>query len=106
VAPDVEWHPFFAPGKTFNTPELTAYLIRIQAGRGLSAHLSRVEANGHHVLASGSFRWTARDGSVSDFQAHWLYEFEGERLVRGQSHATLAEARQALAALAAQHARP
>jgi ketosteroid isomerase-like protein len=99
VGADVEWQPFFAPGRSYTSPELTAYLLRLQAGRSLNAWLARVEAHGDHVLASGSFRWTGADGSVSDFQGHWVYEFAGDRLIRGQSHPSLAEARQAVAAL-------
>jgi hypothetical protein len=99
VGTDVEWRPFFAPGRSYTSAELSAYLLRLQAGRMLNAWLARVEAHGDHVLASGSFRWTGADGSVSDFQGHWVYEFAGDQLIRGQSHPSLAEARQALAAL-------
>ena len=99
VGPDLEWRPFFTPGRSYTSAELTAYLLRLQAGRSLNVWLARVEAAGDHVLASGSFRWTGADGSVSEFQGHWVYEFEGNRMVSGQSHPSLAEARQALAAL-------
>jgi hypothetical protein len=99
VGADVEWRPFFTPGRSYTSAELTAYLLRLQAGRSLNAWLARVEAAGDHVLASGSFRWTGADGSVSEFQGHWVYEFAGDRLIRGQSHPSLAEARLALAAL-------
>src|SRR5213079_1876038 len=54
VSADVEWRPFFAPGRSYTSTELAAYLLRLQGGRSLNAWLARVEACGDHVLASGS----------------------------------------------------
>ena len=48
-------------------------------------------AHGDYVLASGSFRLRG-PGRISEFQIHWVYEFEDDRLRRATSYGTRAEA--------------
>ena len=48
------------------------------------------------MLASGSFRLKG-GGGISDFQIHFVYEFEEGRLVRGSTYPTRAEAMEAIA---------
>jgi ketosteroid isomerase-like protein len=93
VEPDVGWSLYFVPGVVFSTEELCDFLLRLQGDRQLlAAQMLRLKASGDCVLASGSFRWGSVDGGLSDFQGHWLYEFEGGRLVRGTSFRALDEA--------------
>ena len=73
------------PGHIFTTGELRQFLIKLQGERYLlGADLHRIEGGNDLVLASGSFRWGSADGGLSDFQGHWLYEFE-----RGRARAWL-----------------
>jgi hypothetical protein len=77
----------------FRTGELRDFLLKLQGERQLlAAHALRFHSRDDRVLASGSFRWGSVDGGLSDFQGHWLYEFEDGRLVRGASFPSLAEA--------------
>jgi hypothetical protein len=84
---------YFVPERVFRTDELRDFLVKLQGDRRLlGAHALRLRADENLVLASGSFRWGSPDGGLSDFQGHWLYEFEDERLIRGRSFRTLGEA--------------
>jgi ketosteroid isomerase-like protein len=97
VDPEVEWSLYFVPGRTFDTGELRDFLGKLQGERELlAAHLHRLQSKDNFVLASGSFRWGSIDGGLSDFQGHWLYEFDERRLARGRSYRTLGEALTAL----------
>jgi hypothetical protein len=93
VDPDIEWSLYFVPGRVFRTDELREFLVKLQGERQLlAAHAFRFRSRENLVLASGSFRWGSVDGGLSDFQGHWLYEFDDGRLLRGASFRSLGEA--------------
>jgi len=52
-------------------------------------------AHGNQVLASGSFRLRG-PGRISEFQIHFVYDFEDDRLVRASTYATRAAALEAI----------
>lgn len=95
-APGVEWRPHAAAGRVLTSEELLSFFSGFQGERELLEVVPySYHAHGDHVLASGSFRLRG-PGRISEFQIHWVYEFEGERLVRGSSYATRAEALEAI----------
>jgi ketosteroid isomerase-like protein len=96
--PDVEWILHAAGGRVLTSRELLAFMSEFQGERHIvEARLYSVESFGEDaVLASGSFRLKG-GGGISDFQIHFLYEFEDGRLVRGSTFATRAEAMEAVA---------
>jgi ketosteroid isomerase-like protein len=95
--PDVEWIPHAAGGRVLTSQELLAFFNEFQGEQEIvDARLYSVSVEGEAVLASGSFRFRG-GGGISDFQIHFVYEFEGERLVRGTTHATKADALDAIA---------
>jgi ketosteroid isomerase-like protein len=47
-----------------------------------------IRGHGDKVLASGSFRLHGKGGRISEFQIHWVSEFENGRLVRARSFAS------------------
>jgi len=95
--PDVEWIPHAAGGRVLTSQELLAFFTEFQGEQHIAeARLYSVSVEGDAVLASGSFRLKG-DGGISDFQIHFVYEFEGERLVRGSTYATKADALDAIA---------
>ena len=53
------------------------------------------QTNGDRVLASGSFRLRGPD-RLSEFQIHWVSEFEDGRLVRATSFAKRSQALEAI----------
>ena len=96
--PGVEWKPHVAGGQVLTSEELLRFFAEFQGERELLEVVPySYHALGDHVLASGSFRLRG-PGRISEFQIHWVYEFEGERLVRGSSYATRAEALEAIGA--------
>lgn len=96
--PGVEWKPHVAGGQVLTSEELLRFFAEFQGERELLEVVPySYHAHGDHVLASGSFRLRG-PGRISEFQIHWVYEFEGERLVRGSSYATRAEALEAIGA--------
>jgi ketosteroid isomerase-like protein len=98
MTPGVEWRPHAAAGQVLTSEELLTFFGDFQGKRELlevvpySSH-----AYGDYVLASGSFRLRG-PGRISEFQIHWVYEFEDERLLRAASYATRAEALEAMGA--------
>ena len=96
MAPGVEWRPHAAGGRVLTSEELLQFFAGFQGERELLEVVPySYHAQGDHVLASGSFRLRG-PGRISEFQIHWVYEFEGERLLRGSSYATRAEALEAI----------
>ena len=95
--PDLEWIPHTAGGRVLTSQELLAFFNEFQGDQHIAeARLYSVEEEGDAILASGSFRLRG-GGGMSDFQIHFVYEFEGERLVRGSTYATKADALDAIA---------
>lgn len=95
--PDVEWILHTAGGRVLTTRELLEFLDDLEADRQVSgARLYSIstEAPGI-VLASGSFR-VRGGGGIAEFQIHFVYEFEDDRLVRGSTYATRADALEAI----------
>ena len=95
--PDMEWVPHTAGGRVLTSQELLAFFNEFQGDQHISeARLYSVEEEGDAIVASGSFRLKG-GGGISDFQIHIVYEFEDERLVRASTHATKADALDAIA---------
>ena len=93
---DAEWRLHIAPDRVLTTDELSSTLRRLERDRRVTtAHLSRVIAEGDFVLAVGSFRWTADDGSMIDFPGYWVYELEDGKVIRGQSYKSRQDAARA-----------
>jgi len=94
--PQVEWMPHPANGRVLTSEELLRFLREFQGEREfLEAKPYSFRAKGNFVLASGSFRLRGRD-RLSEFQIHWVYEFEKERLVRATSFSKRSEALEAV----------
>jgi ketosteroid isomerase-like protein len=92
TAPDVEWKPHAADGRTLTSEELLRFFREFQGERQLlEARPYSFQAQGDLVLASGSFRLRGRD-SMAEFQIHFVYEFEEGRLLRASTYATRGEA--------------
>jgi ketosteroid isomerase-like protein len=93
---DAEWRLHILPDRVLTTEELGDTLRRIERGRRVTtAHLSRVIAQDDFVLAVGSFRWLADDGSMIDFPGYWVYELVDGKVTRGQSHKSRQDATRA-----------
>jgi ketosteroid isomerase-like protein len=91
--PDVEWAPHPAAGRVLRTKELLSFLKEYEGERELlKATPYSISAHGDMVLASGSFRLHGQGGQISEFQIHWVSEFEHGRLVRARSYASEAAA--------------
>ncbi len=90
--PGVEWKPHAAGGRVLTSQELLQFFKEFQGERQLlEARPYSFHAHGDLVLASGSFRLRGRD-RMSEFQIHFVYEFEAGRLRRATSYATRGEA--------------
>ena len=99
--PEVEWAPHPAGGQVLSTAELLSFLDGYRGERELlRATPYAISAHGDMVLASGSFRLHGEGGRISEFQIHWVSEFEDGRLVRARSYASEAEALRAIEARA------
>jgi ketosteroid isomerase-like protein len=95
--PEVEWAPHPAGGQVLSTEELQRFLEEYSGERELlRATPYSISAHGDMVLASGSFRLHGQDGLISEFQIHWVSEFEDGRFVRASSYASEAEALKAI----------
>ena len=96
--PGVEWVPHAAQGRVLTSRELLEFFEQFQGERHIAqAQLYSVGTEGDDVvLASGSFRLKG-GGGISEFQIHFVYEFEEGRLVRATTYATRAEALDAVA---------
>jgi ketosteroid isomerase-like protein len=91
--PDVEWAPHPAGGQVLSTEQLLRFFDQYRDQRELlKATPYSIRAHGNKVLASGSFRLHGPSGRISEFQIHWVSEFESGRLVRARSFATEADA--------------
>jgi ketosteroid isomerase-like protein len=87
--PEVEWAPHPAGGQVLSTEELMRFLEEYSGERELlTAKPYSISAHGDKVLASGSFRLHGEGGRISEFQIHWVSEFEDGRLVRARSYAS------------------
>jgi hypothetical protein len=94
--PGVEWKLHLASGRVFTSEELLRFFREFQGEREfLEAKPYSFRAKGDRVLASGSFRLRGPD-RLSEFQIHWVSEFEGGRLVRATSFAKRPEALEAI----------
>jgi ketosteroid isomerase-like protein len=94
--PGVEWRPHAARGQVLTSEEALDFFAEFQGERELLEVVPySYHAHGDYVLASGSFRLRG-PGRISEFQIHWVYEFEDERLQRATSYATRAEALEAI----------
>jgi ketosteroid isomerase-like protein len=95
--PNVEWMPHAAGGRVLTSKELLDFFEAFQGERIIaSARLYSVDQEGDLVLASGSFRLKG-GGGISEFQIHFVYEFEEGRLLRARTYGTRAEALEAIA---------
>jgi ketosteroid isomerase-like protein len=96
TAPEVEWRPHAAGGRVLTSQELLQFFNDFQGERQLlEARPYSFHAHGDLVLASGSFRLRGRD-RLTEFQIHFVYEFEEGRLVRAATYATRGEAMAAM----------
>jgi ketosteroid isomerase-like protein len=96
TAPEVEWRPHAAGGRVLTSEQLLQFFGDFQGERQLlEAQPYSFHAYGDMVLASGSFRLRGRD-RMSEFQIHFVYEFENGTLRRGTTFATRSEALAAL----------
>ena len=94
--PGVEWRPHAAGGRVLSSEEALKFLGEFQGERELLEVVPySYHAHGESVLASGSFRLRG-PGRISEFQIHWVYEFEDGSLRRATSYATRAEALEAM----------
>jgi ketosteroid isomerase-like protein len=91
--PDVEWAPHPAGGQVLSTDELLQFFQQYSDQRELlKATPYSIRGHENKVIASGSFRLHGAGGRISEFQIHWVSEFENGRLVRARSFATEADA--------------
>jgi ketosteroid isomerase-like protein len=87
--PDVEWAPHPAGGQVLSTKELLAFFEQYSEQRELlKATPYSIRGHENKVIASGSFRLHGKGGRISEFQIHWVSEFEDGRLVRARSFAS------------------
>lgn len=90
--PDVEWRPHAAGGQVLTSEQLLRFYNEFQGERQLlEATPYAFYSHGDLVLASGSFRLVGKE-RMAEFQIHFVYEFEGDRLVRAATYATRNEA--------------
>jgi ketosteroid isomerase-like protein len=96
TAPQVEWRPHAAGGRVLTSQELLQFYQDFQGERQLlEARPYSFHAHGDLVLASGSFRLRGSE-RMSEFQIHFVYEFEGSTLRRASTYATRGEALEAM----------
>jgi ketosteroid isomerase-like protein len=95
--PDVEWAPHPAGGQVLSTEELLAFFNEYsEQAEVLKATPYSISGYGNKVLASGSFRLHGEGGRISEFQIHWVSEFENGRMVRARSFASEQDARRSI----------
>ena len=96
LTPGVEWRPHAAEGRTLTSEELLRFIRDFQGDREfLEAKPYSFHARGDLVLASGSFRLRGRE-RLSEFQIHWIYEFDEGKLARATSFGSRREALDAM----------
>jgi ketosteroid isomerase-like protein len=89
---DVEWRPHAAGGSVLTSEQLLKFYEDFQGERQLlEATPYSFRAHDDFVLASGSFRLMGSD-RMSEFQIHFVYEFEDGSLVRAATYASRGEA--------------
>jgi ketosteroid isomerase-like protein len=94
--PDVEWRLHLANGQVLTSAELLRFFREYEGQRELlEAKPYSFHTNGDRVLASGSFRLRGPD-RLSEFQIHWVSEFEDGTLVRATSFAKRSQALEAI----------
>jgi ketosteroid isomerase-like protein len=97
--PGVEWRLHAAGGRVLTSEELLQFFSEFQGERQLlEAQPYSFHAQGDLVLASGSFRLRSSD-LLSEFQIHFVYEFQEGKLLRATTYATRNEALAAMNAL-------
>jgi ketosteroid isomerase-like protein len=96
--PGVEWIPHPAAGRVLSTAELLRFLDDFEGERDrLTATPYSFRDHRNMVLASGSFRIHGSSGHLSEFQIHWVSEFDpAGRLVRARSFPTEVDALRAM----------
>jgi ketosteroid isomerase-like protein len=97
TGPDVEWAPYMAGGRVFRGPdELREYARSLeQRGEVMEAAPYSFEQRGNAVIVSGYVRVRSEEG-IAEHQLHWVYRFDGDRLLRAESYPTRAEAIEAV----------
>jgi ketosteroid isomerase-like protein len=96
TAPQVEWRPHAAGGRVLTSQELLQFYRDFQGERQLlEVRPYSFHAHGDMVLASGSFRLGGSE-RMSEFQIHFVYEFEEGTLRRASTYATRGEALKAM----------
>ena len=94
--PGVEWILHLSSGQVLTSEELLRFFREFQGEREfLEVKPYSFRAKGDRVLASGSFRLRGPD-RLSEFQIHWVSEFEDGKLVRATSFAKRQEALDAI----------
>ena len=92
TSPDVQWRPHAAGGSVLTSEQLLKFYEDFQGERQLlEATPYSFRAHDDLVLASGSFR-LMRSDRMSEFQIHFVYEFEDGSLVRAATYASRGEA--------------
>lgn len=90
--PRVEWRLHAAGGRVLTSQDLLQFFREFQGERQLlEARPYSFHPHGDLVLGSGSFRLRGRE-RMSEFQIHFVYQFEKGRLLRATTYATRGEA--------------
>ncbi|MDX6671334.1 MAG: hypothetical protein QOI91_1697 [Solirubrobacteraceae bacterium] len=103
AAPEAEWRPYSAGGRTFASTAEYARYIEDQARRHevVESRLFEIHAHGDCVVVSGRLRHRGPDGLV-DNPMHWVHRFRDGQIVFTASYPVLEEAL-AAAGLAPEH---
>jgi ketosteroid isomerase-like protein len=93
AAPDAEWRPYSAGGRTFaTTAAYRRYIERMAEQQEIvEAQMFDVYADGDWVVVSGRLRLRGPDGMV-DNPMHWVHRLAGGKLVFTASFTNLDEA--------------
>jgi ketosteroid isomerase-like protein len=93
AAPDAEWRPYSAGGRTFTTTaDYRRHIERVgEQHEIVEAKMFDVYAHGDWVVVSGRLRLRGPDGMV-DNPMHWVHRLHGGRLVFTASFTSLDEA--------------
>jgi ketosteroid isomerase-like protein len=93
AAPEAEWRPFSAGGRTFASTADYARYIEDQASRHevVESKLFEIHAQGDCVVVSGRLRMRGPDGLV-DNPMHWVHRFRDGRIVFTASYPVLDDA--------------
>jgi ketosteroid isomerase-like protein len=93
AAPNAEWRPYSASGRTFaTTADYRRYIERMAEQQEIvEAKMFDVYADGDWVVVSGRLRLRGPDGMV-DNPMHWVHRLDGGKLVFTASFTNLDEA--------------